>query len=147
MGRELGFEVDIARGFRLEGEVVSSSHLRRLIGEDGMVERASELMERDHSIEGVIVRGQGRGRKLGFPTANLEQIPEIVPAPGVYACRGHLGAAWFPAEVHVGSRLTFDDISSVEAHLVGWDHDRDLYDERLRLEFVEKLRTPSVQDR
>jgi riboflavin kinase/FMN adenylyltransferase len=88
------------------------------------------------------VRGRGRGRTLGFPTANLEQIPELIPAQGIYACVAHMGSSARPAAVHVGPRLTFDDESTVEAYIVGQDHDRDLYDEPLRLDFLELLREP-----
>jgi riboflavin kinase/FMN adenylyltransferase len=140
MGRELGFEVKLARGFRLAGEVVSSRHIRHLLGEEGRVRRAAQLLGRYHSIGGRVVRGGGRGRRMGFPTANLEQIPEIVPAPGVYAGTTTVEGRDLPAAVHVGPRLTFDAVSTVEAHIVGWDHERDLYGVQLELRFLERLR-------
>ncbi len=142
MGRELGFEVRTARGYRLEGEVVSSRHVRKLIGEDGDVLRAGRLLGRFHSVGGLVVKGEGRGRLLGFPTANLDRMAEILPAPGIYACRTVVEGLTLPAAVHVGPRMTFDQVSTVEAHVVGWDHGRDLYGERLEVEFLSRLRDP-----
>lgn len=142
MGRDLGFEVRLARGFRLNGEVVSSRRIRRLLGEKGQVERASRLLGRRHCIRGRTVRGEGRGRGLGFPTANLDGIAEIVPAPGVYACETTVDGRQMPAAVHVGPRLTFDSVSTVEAHIVGWEHERNLYDTTLDLTFIQHLRHP-----
>ena len=145
-GREKGFEVLVGEEAELEGEVISSSRVRLLLARDSDVAAAAQLLGRPHRIHGVIVRGQGRGRTLGFPTANLEQVPELIPAMGIYACVAHMAGSARPAAVHVGPRLTFDDESTVEAYIVGQRHDQDLYDEPLRLDFLEILRKPRKFD-
>ncbi len=146
LGRRRGFEVVVVEEAELDGEVISSSRVRLLLARDADVAGAARLLGRPHRVHGVIVRGQGRGRTLGFPTANLERVPELIPAMGIYACVAHLGADRQPAAVHVGPRLTFDDESTVEAYIVGRDHDRDLYDESLRLDFLDVLREPRKFD-
>lgn len=142
LGKQRGFEVIVVEEALLDDEVISSSRVRLLLARDADVAGAARLLGRPHRVHGVIVRGRGRGRTLGFPTANLEQVPELIPAQGIYACVAHLGPSDRPAAVHVGPRLTFDDESTVEAYIVGQDHDRDLYDEPLRLDFIELLREP-----
>jgi len=142
LGAGKGFEVVVVEEAQLDGGVISSSRVRLLLARDADVAGAARLLGRPHRIHGVIVRGRGRGRTLGFPTANLEQVPELIPAQGIYACVAHLGSIARPAAVHVGPRLTFDDESTVEAYIVGQDHDRDLYDEPLRLDFIDLLREP-----
>jgi riboflavin kinase/FMN adenylyltransferase len=142
MGREHGFEVEVVEECLWGGEVVSSTRVRQLLAGDADVAGAAGLLGRLHRVHGVIVRGKGRGRTLGFPTANLEQVPELIPASGIYACRAYLEERVLPAAVHVGPRLTFDDESTVEAYVVGHDHGTDLYDVWLRLDFVEHLREP-----
>jgi riboflavin kinase/FMN adenylyltransferase len=148
MGAKRGFDVVVVPEREMAGEVVSSSRLRLLIARDADVAGAARLLGRPHRVHGLVVRGKGRGRTLGFPTANLEGICELIPAQGVYACAARLGGRSSPAAVHVGPRLTFDDESTVEAYVVGHDHSRDLYDERMALDFVEHLREPRrVDDR
>ncbi len=146
LGRKLGFDVVVVEEAQLDGEVISSSRVRLLLARDADVAGATRLLGRPHRVHGLIVRGQGRGRTLGFPTANLEHVPELIPAMGIYACLAYLGADPQPAAVHVGPRLTFDDESTVEAYVVGQDHDQDLYDESLRLDFLEMLRQPRKFD-
>lgn len=146
LGRERGFDVVVVDEAILDGEVISSSRVRLLLARDADVAGAARLLGRPHRIHGMVVRGRGRGRTLGFPTANLEQVPELIPAAGVYACEAHLGGQSMPAAVHVGPRLTFDGESTLEAHIVGHDHERDLYDEPLGLDFVEHLREPRKFD-
>ena len=116
-------------------EHVSSSRIRELV-HAGEVERAARLLGRPPEVEGIVVRGDGRGRELGFPTANLE-VPErlLVPPDGVYA-------GWARdqrAAVSIGTNPHFDGVERrVEAHLL--DFDGDLYGERLVVEFWTPLR-------
>jgi riboflavin kinase / FMN adenylyltransferase len=115
---------------------VSSTRIRSLISA-GDVARAAELLGAPFAIEGVVVRGSERGRRLGVPTANVEPPREVLlPGAGVYA-----GAAQgLPAAINVGTRPTFepDGETLLEAHLVGFDGD--LYGQRLRVSFLERLR-------
>lgn len=135
-GSKLGFEVEAAEMVVAGGEIVSSSRIRNLIA-DGQVEVAAECLGHNFILEGVVVKGDGRGRALGVPTANI--VPEkdmIVPREGIYAASSGISLA----AVSIGTRPTFESSKglTVEAHLI--DFDGDLYGERMRLEFVRRLR-------
>ncbi|MDQ3991634.1 MAG: riboflavin biosynthesis protein RibF [Actinomycetota bacterium] len=130
------FETRVVPLVEAGGETVSSSHIRGLIAA-GEVRRASEFLGGPFLFEGEVVQGDGRGRSLGIPTANI--VPD-----DRYACPGHgVYAAWahgYPAAVNVGVRPTFDTGRGVlvEAHLIGFDEE--LYGETLRIAFIERMR-------
>jgi riboflavin kinase/FMN adenylyltransferase len=136
-----GYEVDGVALDALAGEVVSSSRIRELLLA-GDVEGAARLLGRDHELEGTVVRGDGRGRALGFPTANLDVVAGLcVPEVGIYA------GTWsrpsgdrHAAAISVGRRPTFYEDADVlvEAHLC--DFDEAIYGELGRLEFRTRLR-------
>lgn len=139
LGREHDFEVDEIAPVLHEGSVVSSTRVREAL-EAGEVVSASELLGRFHETEGLVVKGDQRGRTIGFPTANL-QIAGIVPADGVYAvvCRVlDSSAGPIYGVANVGVRPTFEAGRSVEAFL--FDFDRDIYGETLRVGWVQRLR-------
>ena len=140
-GARLGFEVTELPLLELQGGVVSSSRIRDLIG-DGQVELAAALLGRPPWLVGRVVRGDGRGRGLGFATANLEPLGRsVLPGRGVYAGHAHLPSSSHPAAISVGYNPTFTDSREavrVEAHLL--DFDRDIYGSSLRLEFARRLR-------
>ncbi|MEM7810093.1 MAG: bifunctional riboflavin kinase/FAD synthetase [Planctomycetota bacterium] len=120
------------------GEMVSSTRVRGLLA-DGVVDAAAALLGRPHEVTGVVVRGAARGRVLGFPTANLDQIETLVPAEGVYAGEARVDDDSFAAAVHIGTNATFAAATpTVEAHLVGFDGD--LYGRELTVTFLERLR-------
>jgi riboflavin kinase/FMN adenylyltransferase len=101
------------------------------------------MLGRRFFVDGTVVRGYGRGRTIGLPTANLQVVNETLPARGVYACwcreLPEAGRAPHPAVVNIGHRPTFGaGALSVEAHLLGFDGD--LYGRTLRAEFEERLR-------
>jgi riboflavin kinase / FMN adenylyltransferase len=131
------FETRVVPLLEIDGEVVSSSHIRGLVL-GGAVMYAGRLLGAPFVVEGEVVHGDQRGRELGFPTANL--IPRggyVNPGHGVYACRtgeGHVAA------VNVGVRPTFVTGRGelIEAYLL--DFEGDLYGSRLRLEFLKRLR-------
>jgi riboflavin kinase / FMN adenylyltransferase len=135
------FETRVAPLVEVDGEVVSSSHIRGLVL-GGAVEYADELLGAPFTVAGEVVQGDMRGRTLGFPTANL--VPQdgyVVPGHGVYACRAHTadGVAHIAA-TNVGVRPMFVTGRGelIEAFLV--DYDGDLYGSRLRVEFLKRLR-------
>jgi riboflavin kinase / FMN adenylyltransferase len=139
--RELGFDVDGVELLR-EDEVVSSSGIRAMIAA-GDVAGAAAALDRPHLVEGPVVRGDARGRELGYPTANLALDPGIaVPADGVYAgwlLRDGGEGSRLPAAVSVGTNPTFDGTERrVEAFVL--DAELDLYDEPVAVEFVARLR-------
>ena len=137
LGRHHGFQVISVEPVVIDGEVVSSTRVRALIGE-GDVRTAARLLGRAHDVDGRVVRGDGRGRSIGVPTANLDCDPVLVPKDGVYAVVVKVGDELLPGVANLGVRPTFAAGRSVEVHLL--DVERDLYDARLRVAFVERLR-------
>jgi riboflavin kinase/FMN adenylyltransferase len=120
------------------GEPVSSSRVRAALV-SGDVARAAELLNRNYSIAGTIVTGAKRGRTIGFPTANLGDVPTVLPGNGVYAVRASVeGRAW-PAAANVGPNPTFgEDARKIEVHLIGFSGD--VYGKLIEVEFVSRLR-------
>jgi riboflavin kinase/FMN adenylyltransferase len=140
LGTGLGFAVRALPPLLHDGSPVSSTRVREALAR-GAVEAAMELLGAPYFIEGAVVPGLARGRKLGLPTANLDPINELLPGMGVYACRCRVGAeaARRPAVVNIGRRPTFGgDLTLLEAHLL--DFDADLYGVQLRVEFLARLR-------
>jgi riboflavin kinase/FMN adenylyltransferase len=134
------FETRVAPLVEVEGEIVSSSHIRGLVLA-GDVEAAATFLGAPFQLRGEIVEGDRRGRTLGFPTANL--VPDdalVIPGHGVYACRAQVAGEHVAAAVNVGVRPTFETGRGVlvEAYLV--DFHADVYGQELRLEFVRRLR-------
>ncbi|MEK6711539.1 MAG: bifunctional riboflavin kinase/FAD synthetase [Nitrospinota bacterium] len=140
-GERLGFETQVAEPFLFEGRRVSSTEIRRLIAA-GEVEGAAKLLGQPHLLEGPVVPGEGRGRAIGVPTANLAEPPVLVPAHGVYACWAQLegrSSPRLPAVANIGLRPTFGgERRAIEAHLL--EGGGDLYGRNLRLEFIARLR-------
>ena len=125
----------------IDGQAVSSSAIREAITA-GNCEFAAMMLGRNYSITGPVVTGERRGRKLGFPTANIEpDITVTVPANGIYATLAEVDGATYCAATSIGVRPTFDTGGgrTIEAFLL--DFDGDIYSKRLRLEFVTRLRS------
>jgi riboflavin kinase/FMN adenylyltransferase len=143
IGFRHGFPVSGVPLVTASGTTFSSTYIRGCIA-DGAVEGAAEALGRDHRVEGVVVRGDSRGRELGYPTANLALEPNTaVPADGVYAGRlvrdTPAGPVALPAAISVGTNPTFDGREQrVEAYVL--DFDGDLYDESVGVEFAARLR-------
>ena len=130
------FSTRVAPLLEVEGEIVSSSHIRGLVLA-GEVEQATRFLGAPFQLRGEVVPGDQRGRELGFPTANL--IPDdalVCPGHGVYACL----ANGLPAAVNIGVRPTFVTGRGelIEAYIL--DFDGDLYGKQLRLDFISRLR-------
>ncbi len=123
----------------VDGEAVSSTTIRRLIAA-GDITAANARLGRSYQLVGRVVRGEGLGSKLGFPTANLDVENELVPAQGVYAARALIEGEVFIAAVNIGMRPTLSPSESctVEAHLLQFNGD--LYGHHLRLDFLGRLR-------
>lgn len=140
-GEKRGFKVKAMELITAQasGQFIRSSTLRDQVRK-GNMRAAKAMLGRAYSLEGTVVAGQQRGRTIGVPTANLAVWSEqIIPANGVYATWARLGSETFPAATNIGQRPTFagDDVT-IEAHLL--DFDRDIYDERLEVNFVRRLR-------
>ncbi len=137
---EEGIDFEVVEGTRIDGELVSSSRIRRLLT-TGDVVGSLALLSRPHRIRGAITRGAGRGAKLGFPTANLTAIDTLIPADGVYAAIAYIDGqgSGNPAACHIGPNATFgEEARSVEAHLL--DFSGDLYGRQVELDFLARLR-------
>jgi riboflavin kinase / FMN adenylyltransferase len=141
LGQEFDYKVEVVTKVDLNGEVVSSSRIRSLLVQ-GDVSQAARLMGHGYSFSGRVIHGDGRGKGLGIPTANLDYSPErILPAFGIYATWTWVDGVRYPSVTNVGIRPTFKNINNnvqIEAYLM--DFDRDIYDTTIRLEFVEYLR-------
>jgi len=138
LGPRHGFAARVLPPLRLQGQTVSSGAIRQLL-EAGDAARATELLGHPYTITGTVLRGAGRGRTLGFPTANLKPDRPLALAPGVYVARASWDAAVADAVVNVGYRPTFGENQYwIEAYLL--DFSGDLYDRTLRIEFLDRIR-------
>jgi riboflavin kinase / FMN adenylyltransferase len=136
------FQTRVCDLVEVEGETVSSSHIRGLVGA-GEVGHAIAFLGRPFQLRGEVVHGDGRGRELGFPTANVVPDERLVrPDMGVYACR----ANGVPAAINIGVRPMFETGRGVlvEAHLI--DYDGDLYGAELHIDFLSRLRGERLFD-
>jgi riboflavin kinase / FMN adenylyltransferase len=134
------FETRVVRLVELEGEIISSTHIRGLVAA-GDVTAAARFLGAPFHMRGTIAHGDKRGRTLGFPTANLVPDPRlVVPDHGIYACRAQIDGERYVAAVNVGVRPTFKTGRGllVEAYLL--DFEGDVYGRELRLDFLERLR-------
>jgi riboflavin kinase / FMN adenylyltransferase len=138
LGRGSGFAARVLPPLQVRGQTVSSSAIREALRE-GEAARAAELLGHPYAIAGAVQRGAGRGRTLGFPTANLRPDRPLVLAAGVYAALATWEGTRAKAVVNVGYRPTFGESEYwVEAYVL--DFEGDLYDQTLRLEFIERIR-------
>jgi riboflavin kinase/FMN adenylyltransferase len=138
-GEKLGFKVKVVRNAMREGNVVSSSRIRSLLGW-GRVCEAAAYLGRPYSIEGAVVKGHGRGAKLlDTPTANITTPNELVPKEGVYAVRVDISGKFHDGVANIGTNPTFGNLEpSYEVHI--FDLKRNLRGERLKIYFIERLR-------
>lgn len=141
IGAQRGFTVDVVAPFAVEGEPVSSSRLRSALAA-GDLDLVRTGLGRNYTLAGTVVQGEGRGRALGFPTANVGKIDagKLIPAAGVYAAWALVGGQRHAAALHIGPRPTFEGATaSIEAHLL--DVSADLYGADLQIELVARLRS------
>jgi riboflavin kinase/FMN adenylyltransferase len=139
VSRELGFRAEEVPEVQLRGQRISSSRIRQLLAE-GRVNLARRMLGRPYGVEGRIVRGQERGRTLGFPTANLHPQNRVIPRNGVYVTATLIEGAWRRSITNVGTRPTFESEAepSVETYVMNWSGD--LYGDVLRVRFLCRLR-------
>ncbi len=136
------YHLKVLHPVAVNGETISSSKIRTWL-RNGEVEQAHRGLGRPYALKGEVVPGDGRGRQIGIPTANVRPPEEqLVPARGVYACRVRVGASLYRAATNIGVRPTFDGASSplqtVEAHIL--DFHGDLYGEEIEVQFLRRLR-------
>lgn len=137
-GERRGCVVEIVQPVQIQEGIVSTSEIRKSLGV-GDVRRARALLGRPYYLSGIVEHGEARGRGLGFPTANVHLEKVINPLHGVYATRTWLGDEVFDSVTHLGPLPTFgDEAVRLESHL--FDFSRDIYGQRVRVEFFELLR-------
>jgi riboflavin kinase/FMN adenylyltransferase len=138
LASELGFRAHVVPPMTVDGVPVSSSEIRAAL-QRGDLPKAARLLGRAYSIEGEVVRGAGRGRTLGFPTANVRTARPLLLPVGVYACQVDVDGVRYQAVINVGVRPTFGETElAVEAHLL--DFSGDIYGRRIRLTFLRRIR-------
>lgn len=141
IGLELGYTVEVVPALGDESGVISSTEIRKLVSIGDMAE-AAKLLGYRYRMGGEVIHGEGRGKKLNFPTANIDYPKQkAIPPNGIYACWARLGDERYMAATNIGLNPTFTPerkIPSLEAYLL--DFDRDIYGEILTLEFVARLR-------
>lgn len=151
IGDELGYVLHVIPPVKEGDQIVSSSQIRAAL-EAGEVEKAARLLGRPYQVSGKVIRGDGRGRAIGIPTANLNSWEErIIPKAGVYVCRAQVNGKVWGAVTNVGVRPTFYPHTVppiVEAHIL--DFDADIYGEEVPLDFLTRLRDeiqfPNIQE-
>jgi riboflavin kinase / FMN adenylyltransferase len=139
LGGQYGYRAEKIDPVRYKEFVISSTRIRRLIAE-GRVDEASALLGHHFYIDGTVVRGAGRGRELGVPTANIVSANELIPPHGVYATTAIVDGVIYPSVTNIGLRPTFESTTktTVETHIL--EINADLYDKQVRLGFVQRLR-------
>ncbi len=139
VSQKLGFLAGEVPELRLRGRRVSSSRIRELL-QQGRVNLARRMLGRPYGVEGMVVRGDERGAKLGFPTANLHPQNRVIPRSGVYVTATLIDGQWRRSITNIGTRPTFgsDNQSSVETFVMNWSGD--LYGDVLRVRFLHRLR-------
>jgi riboflavin kinase/FMN adenylyltransferase len=140
LGRDLDFTVHGLAAVSLDGVAISSTRVREAI-RTGHLDRAGQMLGRTYTLAGNVLAGDQLGRKLGFPTANLDVAGLVLPPGGVYATRTQVQSKWHPSVTNIGTRPTLDARmpgTRVESHL--FDFSREIYGETAEILFVEKLR-------
>ncbi len=138
-GLKYGFKVRVVDAVKVGNKKIGSSIIRQLIGE-GKLAQATKLLGRAVSVMGKVVRGDGRGRRLGFPTANIFVQDRVIPPLGVYAVRVRIGDKIFSGMANIGRRPSFkkNDRVHLETHIFNFH--RSLYNQEIIVEFVQKIR-------
>jgi riboflavin kinase / FMN adenylyltransferase len=139
LGAEMGFSVTVIPPVRCNGDVISSTAIRKAMA-NGDMDKVGRLMGRFFSLHGKVVHGKGRGVSLGFPTVNLDVLSgQALPPDGVYATRAYIGERVYLSVTNIGLNPTFGDIDrSIEAFL--FDLHENLYEKEVKIEFLRKIR-------
>lgn len=142
--------VEVQPKFEFQNEVVSSSMVRELL-QSGKLDEVEKLLDRPFHLEGVVVKGEGRGKKIGYPTANIQASRDlIVPQKGVYVTKTIYNGMTYQSVTNIGNNPTFKDTHQLHIETNLFDFDSDIYGEVLDIQFLHKIRDekkfPTVND-
>ncbi len=136
--RQAGIPLEVVEPVQIDGQVVSSSRVRTLISA-GAVAAAARLLTRPYRIRGSVIHGQGRGNRLGYPTANIGKIDTLLPGEGIYAGQAWIDGRSCASAMSLGSNPTFDE-SEKKAEAFLLDYHGDLYGRPIEIDFLARLR-------
>lgn len=141
LGSELGFDSYVVSKQEMGDVTISSTVIRRTLAEEGDVKRASEYLDRNYLLNGIVMHGDERGRTIGYPTANLkpEHENKVIPRNGVYAVKVRVENTWYGGMMNIGVRPTFgEDERTIEVNI--FDFEEDIYGETIQVRFVDRIR-------
>lgn len=141
IGNELGFQTHVVSKQEVGNKTVSSTAIRSAIQEEGNMELAASHLDRFYIINGTVVHGDKRGKKMGYPTANIQpqNVKKVIPRKGVYAVWVRFEESFFKGMMNIGERPTFDgDSITLEVHIL--DFDKDIYGKDVQVQFVKRIR-------
>lgn len=141
LGSELGFDSYVVSKQEMGDVTISSTVIRRTLAEKGDVKRASEYLDRNYLLNGIVMHGDERGRTIGYPTANLkpEHENKVIPKNGVYAVKVRVESTWYGGMMNIGVRPTFgEDERTIEVNI--FDFEEDIYGETIQVRFVDRIR-------
>jgi riboflavin kinase/FMN adenylyltransferase len=147
LGKELGFAANVVSKREVGEKTVSSTAIRTAISEEGNVKEAADFLQRPYRLNGTVVHGDKRGKKIGFPTANIkpEHANKIIPKDGVYAVKVRINGDWFDGMMNIGTRPTFDgQVQTLEVNL--FDFNEDIYGKEVQVRFFSRIRSEKKFD-
>ena len=140
IGERYGFRVNMVQAVKINKQIISSTNLRQLIM-DGQLDKARRFLGRPVSVWGIVRKGHGRGKNLGFPTANINLDNEVIPPRGVYAVRVEMAGKKFLGMANIGCRPSFNRLNrdiNIEVHI--FDFKKEIYQKAIIIEFIKKIR-------
>ncbi|MTI89328.1 MAG: bifunctional riboflavin kinase/FAD synthetase [Balneolaceae bacterium] len=141
LGSELDFDSYVVSKKEMGHTTVSSTVIRNTLSEEGDVRKAAEFLGRDYILNGMVAHGEERGRKIGFPTANIEPEHQhkVIPKNGVYAVHARVDEQWYGGMMNIGVRPTFDGHKkTLEVHM--FDFDQEIYGKKIQIRFRDRIR-------
>ncbi|MEX1062784.1 MAG: bifunctional riboflavin kinase/FAD synthetase [Balneolaceae bacterium] len=144
---ELDFEVYVVSRQEVGDNIVSSTAIRQAIQQEGDVRLATTLLKRAYLLNGTVIHGDKRGKRIGYPTANIrpEHPKKVIPKNGVYAVVVRVAGEYYKGMMNIGIRPTFEgDTETLEVHL--FDFDRDIYGSTIQIRFIQRIREEKAFD-
>jgi len=141
LGPELGFDVLVVSKREMGELTISSTVIRNAIQEEGDMQKAAKLLGRPYILNGLVIHGDERGRKIGFPTANLqaEELNKVVPKNGIYAVLVRVDGVWFKGMMNIGIRPTFNgETKSLEVNIFNFSDS--IYGKTVQVRFFDRIR-------